>query len=735
MSSYANDSTQVDCEKCRCIQSALLAPLAHHSKHRIPLGSVQEYFHGSCPLHIYLLEPLLAICSNLKLNVQPTTTLHVQSSGSSSMRMLLAPGSMIPMGIHLDFDQVIGKHSVDQSRVRVLNEWIDLNVLQGWRDNCNALHSKCKSNAFSSMAPDAIPYLLIDTHKMCLKRSNTGDRYLALSYVWGQSLMLKTLADNFEQHQEEGIFQRQEIASLIPPTVRDAIHFTKHMGERYLWVDALCIIQDDAEIRTRELNGMAAIYANAQFTIIAANGPDANHGLRGFKYSPDSRPREYTAPVISLPTGESMVYREKRIELDKQMWNQRGWTFQEDLFTARKMIFIDHEVHWQCLCEHWDEHSDDKLRSNRLEKAQDIQASFEDSWPDLAQYIEIVHIYRKRKFTFPEDIHAAFVGATAAFSTTSLGPFNYGCPELFFDAALLWDLTTASRTHLRRKSSDPKKYLPSWSWMGWENPISFLSWTELHPVHRSKPEAHYSTSWWSFTTWSKLLPLVQWYSVYPSTGYQRKINSHWDKLGHVNVAANLPSPEGWTRHVEIVENQPLRVSSEQELTIKPLPVGSEQGPTIEWYTNIHLPDIVFAYPIPLKQEYDLLPTTPPESSHIIWCRTQRCWLFGGGPKNSDWPKNLLCDVHGVEAGHMSSFPGGDSRKCIGEKYELVAISLLETAWGSSMHEYGHYQLPQWFYNVLSIEWIDGIAYRTGLGIVKKEVWEAQELEWIDLTLG
>ena len=55
------------------------------------------------------------------------------------------------------------------------------------------------------------------------------------------------------------------------------------LGQRYLWVDRLCICQDDREVQTKQIDAMGDIYNNAVFTIIAANGWDANHGLRGIE--------------------------------------------------------------------------------------------------------------------------------------------------------------------------------------------------------------------------------------------------------------------------------------------------------------------------------------------------------------------------------------------------------------------------------------------------------------------
>ena len=69
----------------------------------------------------------------------------------------------------------------------------------------------------------------------------------------------------------------------IPKTIRHAIELVGLLGERYLWVDRLCICQDDEETKASQIDIMGDIYGNALVTIIAASGWDANHGLRGIE--------------------------------------------------------------------------------------------------------------------------------------------------------------------------------------------------------------------------------------------------------------------------------------------------------------------------------------------------------------------------------------------------------------------------------------------------------------------
>ncbi|KAL1636897.1 hypothetical protein SLS56_000992 [Neofusicoccum ribis] len=113
---------------------------------------------------------------------------------------------------------------------------------------------------------------------------------------------------------------------IVSQTVKDAIGLVPLLGERYLWVDALCITQDDERTREYLVKNMAAVYANATLTIVAADSIDANSGLRGLKGI--SKPRNNLC-VFDLPDG-TRLNRPSEGGLGDTEWNMRGWTFQEN---------------------------------------------------------------------------------------------------------------------------------------------------------------------------------------------------------------------------------------------------------------------------------------------------------------------------------------------------------------------------------------------------------------------
>jgi Heterokaryon incompatibility protein (HET) len=104
--------------------------------------------------------------------------------------------------------------------------------------------------------------------------------YVALTYVWGEDTLKQEKPPGWEMPRtlsaavyidEYGI-ETAQLPEELPLTVRDAIEVTRSLGYRYLWVDSLCIIQDDREDQNFQLGMMDEIYSNATLTIAAGSG-------------------------------------------------------------------------------------------------------------------------------------------------------------------------------------------------------------------------------------------------------------------------------------------------------------------------------------------------------------------------------------------------------------------------------------------------------------------------------
>jgi hypothetical protein len=162
--------------------------------------------------------------------------------------------------------------------------------------------------------------LLIDVEDECIVKSPARPRYAALSYVWGKTKSILLQRDNFASFQEPRSIAN--ILNKLPQTVQDAMVLTRKLGYRYLWVDGLCIIQDDDRFKSSIISKMNLVYANASLTIFAASGSDANAGLPGIGKSP----RDIDRRIARVGNDLALVYSRSHQNLAKSIWATRGWT-------------------------------------------------------------------------------------------------------------------------------------------------------------------------------------------------------------------------------------------------------------------------------------------------------------------------------------------------------------------------------------------------------------------------
>jgi hypothetical protein len=109
----------------------------------------------------------------------------------------------------------------------------------------------------------------------------------------------------------------------IPLTIRDAISLTQKLGKQYLWVDSLCLVQDDPEDLIGGIQRMDTIYEQSILTIVAAHGSDAMAGLPGVRQN--SRSVSQISVDVS-PTTKMVMYDETGNSPKDSKYATRAWT-------------------------------------------------------------------------------------------------------------------------------------------------------------------------------------------------------------------------------------------------------------------------------------------------------------------------------------------------------------------------------------------------------------------------
>ncbi|KAF3026557.1 hypothetical protein E8E14_013978 [Neopestalotiopsis sp. 37M] len=179
---------------------------------------------------------------------------------------------------------------------------------------------------------------LLNCDTLAVEEATDDHPYVALSYVWGES----SSAEDFVEHNRSG---RRVLLSKSPRVISDAIHATRSLGYRYLWIDKLCIDQNNANEKHQQIQQMDVIYEKAQLTIIAAAGEDESYGLPGV-----TRKRVPRMEKVMIGSALEIVWTAKdpHYAIRESVWSTRGWTFQEAVLSRRRLVFLDDQVYFEC---------------------------------------------------------------------------------------------------------------------------------------------------------------------------------------------------------------------------------------------------------------------------------------------------------------------------------------------------------------------------------------------------
>lgn len=270
---------------------------------------------------------------------------------------------------------------------------------------------------------------------------------------------------------------------ILAKTVSDAIHLVGQLGERFLWVDKLCIVQDEVSSKKIQLDAIAAIYASSLLTIVSAQGDSDGEGLYG------------SLSARNIPKGNiespEQVTRKSAWQLLGTVWYSRGWTFQENLFARRKLIFHHDTVHWECHCISWHEiqgavHVFGQMSCEGVPPILTVGGSNTMLWPNMHRFARLVSMYNLRQLTFPEDALHAFASTLFGLSSVFKGGFLSGLPDITFDAVLIWQPYNPLTRRVPLTSSQ-SAVLPSWSWVGWSGDLHSESWRSAYDYMRKNP--------------------------------------------------------------------------------------------------------------------------------------------------------------------------------------------------------------------------------------------------------
>ncbi|KAG6358652.1 hypothetical protein INS49_012170 [Diaporthe citri] len=339
-------------------------------------------------------------------------------------------------------------------------EYMDLGILKHWKSHCLTSHGTRCQNPMR-IWPTCAAWL-VDVKQKCVVRGDdptvSSSPFVALSYRRETEPGAGVMPESMLGLQRPGILDEEGASGWVSPLVRHAMYLTAVLGERYLWVDTLCIVHGDGTT-AEQLGLMGAIYASAMVVIVAADG-DAQDGIAGLKGIPESLPRKSQQCLIPFGDDETIVARTNSpfSLIHGGPYYERGWTFQEHKMASRKLFLKDGLAHWECQHSLWHE---DLVRGVELDKyieprLREVLAGF----PMLSSLSNIIGNYNDLELRYEEDALPGIMGLLSVLSRSFTGESPTTAPHDRREIRSSW---YEQRSGWKKSAADVASPLPA----GW----------------------------------------------------------------------------------------------------------------------------------------------------------------------------------------------------------------------------------------------------------------------------
>ncbi|GAW21861.1 hypothetical protein ANO14919_113870 [Xylariales sp. No.14919] len=347
---------------------------------------------------------------------------------------------------------------------QLIKEWIGL---------CDETH-ECTRIQGDVTTTIGMPTRVIDVglgDNTCLRLieppNTLRERYIALSHCWGRfdpKRKFVTQKGNINQLMNDISFNQ------LPKTFQDAVRTTRALGIRYLWIDSLCIIQDDEDDWLKEAKKMEDVYSGSYVTIAASS---AKSSLDGFLVGRRRR------PYARIDTSDGPLFLAKAIDnfagdVEEGTLNTRGWVLQERALSHRIIHFTSNQIYWEC---------GDGVHCETLAQLRNPQSQFlgdpnfprrvlryfKDERISLIQHLYT--LYSALNLTKASDRSVAISGLLKRLSRTFSMRVDYGIFWKYFERLILW--RARATKSLSRIDYANNQSVPSWSWMAYSGAIGY----------------------------------------------------------------------------------------------------------------------------------------------------------------------------------------------------------------------------------------------------------------------
>ncbi|RDW75449.1 hypothetical protein BP6252_06591 [Coleophoma cylindrospora] len=352
--------------------------------------------------------------------------------------------------------------------------------ISSWIQHCEETHEDCNQTHPST------PRRLLDIGDP-LQNANARTirlvqdirepvKYIALSHCWGKNQNLTTTSASLESRLTSISWDD------LPKTYQDAITVLRRLNLRYIWIDSLCILQDDDLDWATESSKMSDIYEDSYLTLAAALAPGDDYG---FLNPVQERKKHLGAPLDLSDYGinEDTVWvreiHDNRTLESPQWLASRAWTLQESLIPPRLLTFsvttsFECRAAQHCECgsglfpDPFCGNTEDFEKIDRTECARILESSVSNQEVYNYWYRKLLAPYSRRELTNLNDRLPALSGLASKFSLRLNDNYLAGLWEKDLITGLTWETNDPCRNLLDRA--------PSWSWASVEGSIEKFAW-------------------------------------------------------------------------------------------------------------------------------------------------------------------------------------------------------------------------------------------------------------------
>jgi hypothetical protein len=405
---------------------------------------------------------------------------------STLIDVFCAPGGKVPHPAIKNGRMIASHSSSDQSFAHAAT----------WIKECEESHKYSCSTSRTSPLPTRVIDVkgrLGDGPPFLLESKGRYGRYATLSYCWGSTDQEKLTSTNIET------FKKALPLSKMSKTVTDAIMISKILQIQYLWVDALCILQDDYEDWNYQSNQMRQVYSESFLTLAASSTADCSEGI----FTTQNR----ASQRVTVKLRNESIYASVQPSSDKQhigpflmdnssqfnIWSQqqealplcrRAWALQERVMSNRVLYYTTEELWWECnegvQCECGGPEETSKASSYRWLRNPWLQNLTFTQEMAYLKWRELVTLFSAGALTRPEDKLPAISGLAKQFEVMLWHRFkekDLYCAGLWKSQLvrdLLWHASPISETSYTKIPSRPVQWrAPSWSWASIDGIIQF----------------------------------------------------------------------------------------------------------------------------------------------------------------------------------------------------------------------------------------------------------------------